>query len=126
MTPVLIDGRPVDLRLTPAARRALAMRRTPLVAELELYFSCLIRKRVRFVEGAAGTGVEAAPNLRVCFRPIMTRSCGKDFEGDEPPVTDFPIERAEAFVPQWLAIDYRAGQWHGDFGYENAQRKEER
>ena len=39
---------PIQVRLTAGAERALAVHRTPLLVELELLFSCLIRKRVRF------------------------------------------------------------------------------
>ncbi len=36
----------LELTLTPEAIRALKQRQTPLLAEMELYFSCLIRKAV--------------------------------------------------------------------------------
>ncbi len=114
---VHIAGKPVRLDISPAARRALAQRSGPLHAEMELYFSCLIRLKVRFHEQPPGSeGVPASDRLVIHFRPVMTRSCGRDYEGDEPPLTDFPIARPEAFVPRWLRIDYRHGQWQGEFG----------
>lgn len=45
-----INGRTVAIELSRAAIKALAQRSTPLLAEMELYFSCLIRKVVRFHE----------------------------------------------------------------------------
>lgn len=116
-----IDGKTVDVEITTAASNALAQRAIPLVAEMELYFSCLIRKQVRFRDATAETGgVRLGDQLRVQFRPVMTRACGKDYEGDEPPLTDFPIVKARAYVPHWLRIDYRNGQWQGEFGYRSA------
>ena len=120
-----IDGRPVQVELTEAARDALSRRTLPLVAEMELYFSCLIRKQVRFRDGhhhSEGETCHALVNDRLCvqFRPVMTAACGKDYEGDEPPLTDFPIVKARAYVPHWLRIDYRNGQWQGEFGYRSA------
>lgn len=117
VTDILIANKPVELHLSQAARQALALRSKPLYAEMELYFSCLIRFKVRFHEQPShGEGVPVSDKLIVNFRPVMTEACGKDYEGDEPPVTDFPIVRPGAFVPKWLRIDYHHGEWHGEFG----------
>lgn len=110
-------GREIKLQLSERARRALAQRNSPLLAEMELYFSCLIRKTVRFREAPGEEGVLVSEKLKLRFRPVMTKHCGTDYTGDEPPVTDFPITRPERYVPRWLHLDYRGGQWRGDFGY---------
>jgi hypothetical protein len=117
-TTITLQGKPVRIELSSAAQDALGERQETLLAEMELYFSCLIRKKVRFrdANGEPGT-VRVGDGLHVRFRPIMTAHCGTDYEGDEPPVTDFPIANPEAFVPGWLRIDFRRGQWHGDFGF---------
>lgn len=116
-TEVEINGRPVEVRLSRAAEQALARRQQPLLAEMELYFSCLIRCKVRFYERTDSDNVTVNDKLQLRFRPVMTARCGNDYEGDEPPLTDFPIARPAAFTPHWLAIDYRHGQWQGEFGY---------
>ena len=116
---VTLDGKTVACELSPRADRALAARATPLVAEMELYFSCLIRKRVRFPESphADARHVRATQRLTLCFRPVMTRACAmRDVEG-KPDLEAFPIAHAEAFVPKWLKLDYRHGEWQGEFGY---------
>ena len=113
-----IDGRNVNVTLSQAANDALTQRDTPLLAEMELYFSCLIRKQVRFRDADNGTAFPFNERLHIGFRPVMTKVCGKDYEGDEPPLTDFPIVNPKAYVPRWLRIDYRHGQWQGEFGYE--------
>jgi len=110
-------GRKVAVSLSMAAVTALALRDKPLVAEMELYFSCLIRKKVRFRENLEGELVYVTDQLSVGFRPVMTAVCGADYEGDEPPLTDFPIKKAESFVPHWLKIDFKKGQWRGEFGF---------
>lgn len=114
---ITIANKPVKLHLSEAAQQALALRTSPLYAEMELYFSCLIRFKVRFYEqNTHGEGVAVSDKLVVNFRPVMTQACGKDYEGDEPPLTDFPIVKQDAFVPKWLRIDFRHGEWHGEFG----------
>jgi len=115
---VMIHGKPVAVDWSPAAARAMAARTQPLLAEMELYFSCLIRKRVRFPNDAeAARFVNATPRLRVGFRPVMTASCRVDPEQDKPGLEDFTIVNPAAFVPRWLTIDFRKGEWTGEFGY---------
>lgn len=114
---VSILNKPVSVRLTRSAAQALAQRQAPLYAEMELYFSCFIRLKLRFYDEQMhneSSGVN--DKLFLSFRPVMTAQCGKDYEGDEPPLTDFPIANASAFVPKWVKIDYRKGQWQGEFG----------
>jgi len=116
-TAIKINEKNVEVRLSRAAEKALAQRDTPLYAEMELYFSCLIRLKVRFYENRpSGEGVAVSDKLSVGFRPVMTEHCDINYQGDEPPLTDFPIIKASAFVPKWISIDYRHGQWTGEFG----------
>ncbi len=112
-----IFGKKVTVSLSSMAIKALSSRDKPLIAEMELYFSCLIRKQVRFKEKADGNLVDVVDQLSVRFRPVMTKSCGIDYEGDEPPLEDFPIEKPEAFVPHWLKIDFKKDKWIGEFGF---------
>lgn len=117
-TTVTVQNRLVAVRLSAAAERALGHEAAPLVAEMELYFSCLIRKQVRFHPGGETSGaVPVAEGLYVRFRPVMTRGCSVAEGGEQPPLTDFPIAKPEAYVPHWLSIDYRQGQWAGEFGF---------
>ena len=114
-----INDKPLLIELTKAASKAIKKRTTPLLAEMELYFSCLVRKKVRFYEENNNEGsVTVNESLEVRFRPVMTQSCSvSDVEGEAPPVTDFPIKNPAAYVPHWLRIDYKKGVWCGEFGY---------
>ena len=117
---VKIENRPVNVSLSDAALKAIKNRTTPLLAEMELYFSCLIRTKVRFYEYREDSdAVSINAQLKVRFRPVMTERCGRDYEGKEPPLTDFPIQNTKAFVPKWLSIDFRNNQWTGEFGFTN-------
>jgi hypothetical protein len=122
-------GKSVDVTLSEAARKALSRRTKPLAIEMELYFSCLIRKQVRFSDISPNISNSAEPktplearlndHMRIRFRPVMTKVCGKDYEGDEPPLTDFPITNTKAYIPHWLRIDYQKDAWVGEFGYRS-------
>lgn len=116
---VQLGRRRVRVRLSEAARRALDQREGVLYAQMELYFSCLLRFKLRFSDTPLDTHSAAVTDkLYLSFRPVMTAHCGRDFEGDEPPLTDFPIRNAEAFVPKSVSIDWRRGRWQGSFEYQ--------
>jgi len=113
---ITLHGKTLEVRLSPAAERALAQRTRPLVAEMELLFSCLLRKRVLFGDAPAqATAVNA--RLAVRFTPVMTRKCAVAESGGSPPSERFPLENPRPYVPNWLTIDYRRGRWVGEFGY---------
>jgi hypothetical protein len=117
-----ILGKKVLVEWSSSADKKLQELAEPLNVEMELYFSCLIRKAVRFGGDAqASNFTAAAPRLKIGFRPVMTKVCKvSDFEG-EPPLEDFPIVKPEAYVPKRLAIDYKAGKWVGEFFLQKNQ-----
>lgn len=117
-TQVEIFGRRVNVESSKAADQALARLSAPLQVEMELYFSCLMRKAVRFGEDACGTVFsEAGPKLRIGFRPVQTKNCRIDsLSSPAAPLDDLPIVKPEPFVPKWLKIDYGKNGWSGEFG----------
>ena len=115
---ISIEGKDVNVETSAAADRALSGRGQPLLAEMELYFSCFVRKQVRFHDaGEFDNEVPVADSLTVRFRPVMTAECAINPEGNEPPITDIPIVKSHPFIPRWLRIDFRRGNWVGEFGY---------
>jgi hypothetical protein len=120
---VVIHGRELAVYLTPAARRALQACEVPLAVDLELFFSCLIRKQVRFPE-RHGPGAPARAalggRLSLRFAPVMTQQCSVT---EEPELTAFPIADPGPFVPHWVRLDYRGRTgWSGEFGYGAGDR----
>lgn len=117
---VSILNKQVQIEWTHAAEVELAKREVPLSVEMELYFSCLLRKKVRFdAQAHSREFLPVTPQLRVAFRPVMTKVCTSESFDDAPPLDDFPITNPAAFVPHWLKLDYRHGQWQGEFGFNN-------
>jgi hypothetical protein len=73
---VEINGRPVSVEWSKAAARELAQRTQPLVVELELYFSCLVKKFVHFHEAAPQRNIIAVSDkLAIFFRPVTSTAC---------------------------------------------------
>lgn len=117
---LMLGERAVELRLSERARAQLAREAGPLDIEMELYFSCLLRKRVHFlVVPHANVAARASlnDNVSVSFRPVTTRACLIGEVIDEPEVETAALVRTAAFTPKWLALDYAQGKWAGEFGY---------
>lgn len=115
-----LDGKPVAIQLSRRAAHALARRARPLSAEIHLIFGCMVAKRVWFTEQPRQDAVPVVDGLSVCFRPVhYEKSCrikGVDKGAVSP---DYPVVGPRhRFVPDIVAIDYRAGEWVGNFTYD--------
>ena len=116
-------GKNIQLEISKNASKQLNDRKTPLFVEMELYFSCLLRKEIRIYEKARemqdeNFSIWFSDALHISFRPVMTKSCSvSSCEGGKPPLSDFPIKKPQSYVPKWLTLDFKKGKWCGDFGY---------
>jgi len=116
-------GKQIQVEISKHAERQLSNRKTPLFVEMELYFSCLLRKEIRIRETLREKldeefSAQLSESLHISFRPVMTKSCSvSSCAGDKPPLSDFPIQKPQSFVPKWLKLDFKKGKWCGDFGY---------
>lgn len=115
---VRINGRAVAVEWSKAAARELAQRTQPLVVELELYFSCLVKKFVHFHETVPQREtVPVSDKLAVFFRPVTSTACSfeiADRLGRQPEIElDNPNVRKMA--PKLVKIDFVRGGWQGNF-----------
>ena len=117
---IKLEEQSLNIKISSRASKALEQRKTPLIVEMELLFSCMIRKKLRFNEVCTSTDMDCVSvndRLSVGFKPVMTKRCSMDDVKGPPPTTDFPIARKSKFIPHWLHIDFHKGQWQGEFGY---------
>lgn len=117
-TTVVINGRDVLVEWTKAAAEALAKRETPIYVELELYFSCLVKKFVHFRHDSRGKDTVAVRDkLRVYFRPVTSTAC--TFEVAErlgrQPEMEIDSEALRHVAPKRVRIDHVDGAWRGRF-----------
>lgn len=116
---VRINGRPVDVEWSASAGAALERRDAPLTVELELYFSCLVKKFVHFHEscGSAQDAVVVTDHLHLLFRPVMSTACSMELAerlGRQPELAlEGPIARKLA--PRRVWIDHRRGTWQAEY-----------
>jgi hypothetical protein len=116
---IQLHGKLVRVELSAAAERALAKRTSPLYAEVQLIFGCMIAKRVWFRDEPVANAVPVNSKLNVWFRPARyAKACSFDDIDNGAEASDYPVvgDRGR-FVPDVLSIDYRVGKWIGDFTY---------
>jgi hypothetical protein len=125
----------IDIALSDAAIDQSKKLGSQLLVEIQIYFSCMLGKRLAFYadqpmdgtwqveqeqfDGLLDSAQSLADNIYLRFNPVMTKSCSvSDYIGP-PPVTDFEIRNKTPYVPCWLKIDYRNGLWSGEYGWHN-------
>lgn len=122
---VTVNGKPVVVEWSRAAQAALARRAQPLTLELELYFSCLVKKFVRFAESPAGSDtadaaartVAVGEHLRLRFRTVTSTACSIDVAqrlGRQPEV-ELDGAVARRLAPRRVWLDHRRGTWTADY-----------
>ena len=113
---VSINGRDVLIEWTRAAAE-LARRPRPLIVEVELYFSCLVKKFVLFHEQVGDREVAVVNNrLSVFFRPVMSPACSieaAELLGRQPEA-DIPGDAVKKIAPRRVRIDRRKNAWTGE------------
>jgi hypothetical protein len=117
-----INGRSLQIKLSHTAALALNEAGQPLLAEMELIFGCMVRKRLRVGPLNAEKHVSirtAMKNLYLAYRVKTAGYCQVGQNDDEtlPEAPMQPADKVVKFTPKWLEIDYRRGQWEGSFGY---------
>ena len=115
-TTVAVCGKPLEVRCSAAAQRALAGRLSPLVVEMELTFACFARKEIRFHEIPENTLpdgglVRVSEQLALRVSTVVADFCA-------PGAADgaAPKAPARSFVPRWVRIDHARGKWVGEYG----------
>jgi len=129
----------VDIALSKSAMQQSEKLDSDLLIEIQIYFSCLLGKRLAFyseqpLKGAWQLSADEfsdvlknaqklSDNLYVRFNTVMTKDCPVGDYPGPPPVTDFTINNQKPYVPCWLNIDYKGGQWAGQYGWEASDKK---
>lgn len=113
---VEVNGRQLDVYLTQRAKKALQARSSPMVVELQILFSCVVKKRVVF-EYEGNTGVKTADGLlELVCRVTRSNECSpEEFAAGYPVKNELHTEQARNMVPRTLYIDFKGGQWSGEF-----------
>lgn len=103
-------GKHIQCEISRNAEQQLRFSDVPLYLEMELYFSCMIRKQVNVREHMSEDvdvkfSAQYSDNLRVGFRPVMTKSCSiSSCEGDKLSLSNFPIRTLSLIYQNGLSL----------------------
>lgn len=113
---VTLRGQPMQVEWTHRAERALGRRERPLYIEMQLYFTCVVQKRVLFHDTIPEDALPVTDKLSVDFRPVESESCDPvEFARSHPVRREFGSKGATRMHPKTLLIDYRNGEWIGEY-----------
>lgn len=129
----------VEIKLSKSAGEQSQQLTSVLLIEIQIYFSCLLGKRLAFyseqpLKGAWQLSADEftavlkdaqklSDNLYVRFNTVMTKDCPVGDYIGPPPVTDFTINNQKPYVPNWLNLDFKDGQWAGHYGWNASDKK---
>ncbi|MBI3433063.1 MAG: hypothetical protein HY018_12735 [Hydrogenophilales bacterium] len=114
---ITIEKKECRVTLSRAAQEAMNCRTTPLVAEVVVTLACCIRKVLNFREPQNDERLYfVSPLLAVALVSAEHRAHEADTACSLPPIKNWG-----AIAPRWLTIDFRNGQWVGDFGFGGAK-----
>ena len=114
---VRINPREVELGWSERAEAEMQRSDRTLIVELQLYFSCVVKKRVLFHRQPVDFETVRVNNrLQLAFRPIASAICDPREFAESYPVGR-ELTAAARMVPRRVQIDYRQGRWEGYFQY---------
>lgn len=117
---VVLGNKNLRVEWTDRANRVLQTRSEPLIIEMQLYFSCVVKKRVLFHDNSNLDVTDLNNSMKIAFRSIQSAACTpEEFARNYPIGRVLDTPAATKMIPSRLAIDFRQGQWHGEFDYQS-------
>lgn len=111
------NGKELLVTWTERAERALLKRDIPLIVEMQIYFSCVVQKRILYHDSAEFPTQQVNNKLELLLRPVEAESCDPvEFAKNHPVSHEYTSTAAKNFRPSRLDLDYKNGQWCGEFG----------
>ncbi len=115
---VVLGNKKLRVEWTDRANDALQARSEPVIIEMQLYFSCVLKKRVLFHEHSESGATEVNSSMKVLFQAVQSAACDPHEFAE-----NFPIDKvlgssaASKMIPSKLRVDFRQERWVGEFGY---------
>lgn len=111
-----LRGGRFDFWLTKRAGRRLLQQPQPLILECQLYFSCVVKKRVLFHEGPDQEAIPVTEKIGVKFRTVEPTACDpEEFANNYPEKRELNSKGANRMRLKEVRLDYRDDQWEGEF-----------
>ncbi|VAW50438.1 hypothetical protein MNBD_GAMMA06-1732 [hydrothermal vent metagenome] len=111
-----VNGKDVLIKYTERAKKALESRNSQLVIEMQIYFSCVVQKRVLFHDDFEFETTPINDKLAVAIRPVESQSCDPEyFAKNHPEKRVLDSSGAKKMKAKELIFDYKDNKWIGAF-----------
>ena len=115
-----VRGKRLVIKWTRRAEQALQKhthdQNVPLIIEMQLYFSCTVKKRVLFHDQTDFETIPVNPYFSFAFHPVEASSCDPlEFAKNFPVKRIFDSSGALKMSPSELVFDFKNDQWIGHF-----------
>lgn len=115
---IRLNQRDLLVKWTRRADEALQCLQRPLIVEMQLYYSCVVKKRVLFHDQVNFETTSVNDKIEIAFRPVAAAACTPEvFARDYPEGRSLSDGPASRLVPKQLQIDYRKGRWEGQYSF---------
>ncbi len=113
---ISINEKPLEVTWTKRANRELTTRNSPLIVEMQLFFSCVVKKRVLFHDNCDHDATLVNEELSVLFRPVEAASCDPfEFAKNFPEKRGLDSASAIKMRARRLSLDFVDGEWVGEY-----------
>jgi len=106
----------IKVAWTRRAEQAFSLRTTTLIVEMQIYFSCVVKKRVLFHEQLDMESLPVTDKISIISRAVQSDTCSaEEFARNYPVKQELTSTAAKRMYPRLLNIDYINNQWLGEF-----------
>lgn len=112
-----LNDHEINILLTKRADEALSRLTNSITIEMQLYFSCMVKKRVLFHMGSVTFPADQInANLNIAFRSVQSDNCDpEEFAAHYPQKKALQNSAINNMTPRELSIDYVDNNWVGNF-----------
>ncbi len=111
-----IRDKPLLIRFTKRAKEKLDKMKGKLTVEMQIYFSCMVQKRVLFHENYNDESVKVNDKLAIALRVVQSDVCDPVYYANyHPEKAELTNDKAGKMTAKELIFDYKKEGWIGGF-----------
>jgi len=111
-----VNGKNFVIKYTKRANKALQKRTSQLIIEMQIYFSCVVQKRVLFHDSYKREMTSVNDKMAVALRVVESDSCDPDYyANNHPEKRELDSNAAKKMTAKELILDYKDGNWIANF-----------
>lgn len=111
-----LKGKPFLIRYTKRAKEELEKRTQPLIIEMQIYFSCMVQKRVLFHTDYKHPTQSVNNKISISLRTVQSDVCDPVYYAKHhPEKKELTGQKAQNMTAKELIFDFQNGKWIGGF-----------